>query len=104
MKEARRDGTSFLVRVTPRAGRTKFTGLMQDGHDTIFKIAVAAPPVEGRANEELISYLAALLDVPRSAVTVASGEHSRNKLVRVRGRALADIEFAFNPDNSARLP
>ena len=103
MKEARRDGTSFLVRITPRAGRTKFTGLM-DGHDTIFKIAVAAPPVEGRANEELISYLAALLDVPRSAVTVASGEHSRNKLVRVRGRALADIENAFHPDNSARLP
>jgi uncharacterized protein len=98
LKVARIDEVAFLVRVTPRARRTQFTGLMQDGASAIFKIAVAAPPVDGRANVELISYLASVLDVPRSAIEVAAGEHSRNKRVHVRGRTLADVENAFKPD------
>jgi uncharacterized protein len=89
---------SFLVRVTPRARRTQFTGFMEDGANTIFKIAVGAPAIEGRANVELISWLAAVLDVPRSAIEVASGEHSRNKRVRIRGRTIADVKNAFKPD------
>ena len=74
---------------------------MQDGADTIFRIAVAAPPLEGRANAELTLYLASVLDVPRSAVEIASGEHSRNKRVLVRGRSLADVENAFKPSNGS---
>ena len=96
MKPGGDNHVSFLVRVAPRAQRTKFAGLMQDGANTIFRIAVAAPPIDGRANAELISWLASLLDVPRSAIEVASGEHSRNKRVRVAGRTMADIENAFN--------
>jgi uncharacterized protein YggU (UPF0235/DUF167 family) len=77
---------------------------MQNGSNAIFKIAVAAPAIEGRANAELISWLASALRVPRSAIEIALGEHSRNKLVRVRGRTLADIEKALQPDNSTQLP
>lgn len=104
MNAAKANDASFLVRVAPRARRTQFTGVMQKGENSIFKIAVAAQPIEGRANAELISYLASVLDVPRSAIEVASGEHSRIKRVRVRGRALADVENAFKPDNSDELP
>jgi len=98
LKADKANEASFLVRVTPRARRTQFTGLMQDGANTIIKIAVAAPPIDGRANAQLISWLASVLDVPRSAIEVASGEHSRNKRVRVRGCTMADIEKTFKPD------
>ena len=101
MKAARDDLASFLVRVTPRAPRTQLNGIIQNGVDTIYKVAIAAPPIGGRANAELIRYIASVLDVPRSAIEVASGEHSRNKLVRVRGCTLAQVENAFEPDNSA---
>ena len=57
-----------------------------------------------RANEALILYLADVLDVPRSAVEVASGEHSRNKVVRVTGRTAAQVENAFQPDKKAQVP
>jgi uncharacterized protein (TIGR00251 family) len=98
LKADKANEASFLVRVTPRARRTQFTGLMQDGANTIFKIAVGAPPIDGRANAELISWLASTLDIPRSAIDVASGEHSRNKRVRIRGCTMADVDNAFKPD------
>jgi uncharacterized protein len=104
LKTAASGHASFLVRVTPRAARTRLTGLMQDGVNTVFKIAVAAPPIDGRANAELITYLASVFDIPRSAIEVTSGEHSRNKRVHVKGRTLADVESAFKPDNKAEVP
>lgn len=99
-----RDGVSFAVRVNPRSSRTRFLGLMGEGAEAVFRIALAAPPVEGRANEELISYLADLLDVPKSAVEVIAGEHSRNKVVRVGGSSRVEVESAYQPDNKARVP
>jgi uncharacterized protein len=104
LKNAPTPEVLFVVRVTPRASRTRFAGLMQDGEATIYKIAIAAPPIDGRANAELISWLASILNVPRSAIEVTAGEHSRNKRVRVSGRTLLDIENAFKPDNNAGLP
>jgi len=71
---------------------------MGEAAEATLKIALAAPPVEGRANEALIAYLADVLDVPRSAVEVIAGEHSRNKVVRVGGRNAAQVENAFKPD------
>jgi len=98
------DGVSFAVKVNPRASRTRFLGVSGEGSEATFKIALAAPPVEGRANEALILYLADVLDVPRSAVEVASGEHSRNKVVRVRGRNATQVQNAFEPDKKAQVP
>jgi uncharacterized protein len=90
-----RDGATFAVRVSPRASRTSITGTVGEGADAVLKIALAAPPVEGRANEALIAYLAGVLDVPRSDVAVTAGLQSRNKRIRVRGRAADAVRRAL---------
>ena len=74
-------GVSFAVRVQPRASRTAIAGVVGDA----LKVSLAAPPVDGKANEALIRFLADWLDVPRASVEIASGEASRNKVVRVSG-------------------
>jgi len=74
-------GVSFAARVQPRASRTAIAGVMGDA----LRVAVAATPVEGKANEALIRFFAELLGVPRSAVEIVSGGASRNKVVRVAG-------------------
>jgi uncharacterized protein len=90
-----KDGASFAVRVAPCASRTAITGMMGEGADAVLKVALAAPPVEGRANEVLVEYLADLLDLPRSAVEIVAGEQSRNKVVRARGRGAAEVAAAL---------
>jgi uncharacterized protein (TIGR00251 family) len=81
-------GVSFKVRVQPRASRTAITGVLGD---EILKIALAAPPVEGRANEALVRFFAELFDVPPSAIEIVSGGQSRNKVVRVAGASIAHV-------------
>jgi uncharacterized protein (TIGR00251 family) len=80
------DGVAFAVRVQPRARRNAVVGELGDA----LKIALAAPPVDGRANEACIEFFADLLDVPRSSITIASGQSSRNKVIRVTGISVAD--------------
>jgi hypothetical protein len=75
------DGVRFSVRVHPRAKKNAITGEVGD----FLKLALTAPPVEGRANEACIEFFAKLLKVPRSSVTIASGQTSRNKVIRVAG-------------------
>jgi uncharacterized protein len=55
------------------------------------KIALTTPPVDGRANEACIEFLANLLDVPRSSVAIATGQSSRNKLMRVTGLSAEEV-------------
>lgn len=88
-------GASFLVRVTPRASRTAMVGVMGDGDGAAVKIALEAPPVEGRANAALIDFLAEVLGVARSAITIASGENARTKRIAVRGRNAMDVATAI---------
>jgi uncharacterized protein (TIGR00251 family) len=71
----------FAVRVVPRASRSEVAG----EHDGALRVRVAAPPVEGAANEELARTLARALGVPRRAVEITSGHASKTKLVRVAG-------------------
>ena len=80
-------GAAFLVRVQPRARRTAVQGVMGEA----LRVAVQAPPVEGRANEALIRFFAEMFSVPRSAVTLASGEHGRNKRVVIAGRTAEQV-------------
>jgi len=77
------DGVSFAVKIHPRAKKTGITGEIGDA----LKVSLTAPPVEGRANQACIEFLAKLLKVPRSSVTIASGQTSRNKVIRVSGVA-----------------
>ncbi|MDX2031087.1 MAG: DUF167 domain-containing protein [Blastocatellia bacterium] len=74
------DGVSFAVRVQPRASRSGVAGEI----DGALKLRLAAPPVDGEANEELIRLLAKLLDVPRAYISLLSGATSKNKIVLVR--------------------
>jgi hypothetical protein len=74
-------GASFAVRVHPRAKRNAITGTLGEA----LKLALTSPPVEGRANEACIEFLAQLLDVSRSSIAIAAGETSRNKVIRVSG-------------------
>jgi uncharacterized protein (TIGR00251 family) len=69
-------GVSFAVRVQPRASRTAIVGISGEGDKAALKIALAAPPVEGKANEALIRFLAEQMDLPRSAIEIVSGGQS----------------------------
>lgn len=76
-----RDGVRIAVRVQPRASRTEIAGPYGEG----VKVRLAAPPVEGEANRELVEFLAKALGVPRSSVRIARGERSRSKTVEIEG-------------------
>jgi hypothetical protein len=90
-----RDGARFLVRVAPRASRTAVLGVLGEGAEAVLKIALEAPPVEGRANAALVEFLAELLEIPRSAIALAGGQHARNKTILVRGRSAAELAAAL---------
>jgi uncharacterized protein (TIGR00251 family) len=80
-------GALLAVRVIPRAGRDAIAGTRQDA----LLVRLAAPPVDGAANDALIGLLAELLVVPRRAVSVVTGARSRDKRVRIAGLAAADV-------------
>jgi len=81
-------GISFAVRVHPRAKRNAITGELGDA----LKVSLTAPPIDGRANEACIEFFAKLLKVPRSSVTIASGQKSRDKVLRVAGVTAASLQ------------
>jgi len=74
-------GATFAVKVHPRARKNAITGEIGNA----LKLALTAPPVDGKANEACIDFFAELLKVPRSSVTIAAGQTSRNKVIRVAG-------------------
>ena len=90
-----RDGTTFMVRVTPRASRTAIVGVTGEGSDATLKIALHAPPIEGRANTALIEFLSELLGTPRSAIDIACGQHGREKRIVVQGRSATEVAAAI---------
>jgi len=79
--DATASGITLRLRVQPRASRTEVAG----SHGDALRIRVAAPPVDGEANDELVRFLAKLLGVRRSAVTIVSGTSSRSKIAAVEG-------------------
>jgi len=80
-------GATFAVRVQPRARKNAIVGEIGDA----LKLALTAPPVEGRANEACIEFLAEFLKVPRSSITIAAGETSRNKIIRIAGMSAEEL-------------
>jgi uncharacterized protein len=87
-------GIAFAVKVHPRARKNAITGTVGDA----LKLALTAPPVEGRANQAVIEFFADLFAIPRSSVTIASGETSRNKVVRVAGLSKQVVEQCLAAD------
>jgi hypothetical protein len=78
-------GVTLAVRAQPGAKRTAITGVYGEGAAAQLKIAVHAPPLEGRANQALIAFLAESFSIPRSAVELTAGELSRSKVFLLRG-------------------
>jgi len=78
---------TFVVKVHPRAKKNAITGAIGNA----LKLSLTAPPIEGRANEACIEFLANLLKLPRSSVTIASGQNSRRKVIRVVGLSAEEI-------------
>ncbi len=79
---------TFSVCVQPRASHSEIIGL----HDSALKVRLAAPPVDGAANEALIKLFAKLLDVARADVEILSGAAARQKLVRIHHPNPAEAE------------
>jgi len=80
-------GTTFAVKVHPRAKKNAITGEVGDA----LKLALTAPPVDGKANDASMDFFAKLLKVARSSVTIAAGQTSRNKVIRVAGLSAEEV-------------
>ena len=73
-------GAALTVRVTPRASKTTFGGVLEDG---TVRVRISAPPLEGRANTALIKFLAKVLGVNRSRVEIVAGEKGLDKILSI---------------------
>ena len=89
--------TVLDVRVTPRAGRTTIVGWSDlalrasAASSPALLVRLAAAPVDGAANDALVTLLAKALDLPKRAIRIVSGERSRNKRVEIDGRTIDEI-------------
>ncbi len=82
------EGVVLGIQVLPRSSQCKLAGCQGD----LLKIKITAPPVEGRANEECIRFLAGLLRVKKDQVQIVGGFKARKKTVAVRGLTRSDVE------------
>jgi uncharacterized protein (TIGR00251 family) len=72
---------SFKVQVVPRASKSEIVG----AHNGALRVRLAAPPVDGAANEELIRILSRALKIPRDAIEIIGGKTSKQKHLRING-------------------
>jgi len=86
------EGVTFAVKVQPRARRNAVVGELGDA----LKVALTAPPVDGKANEACVEFFAEALRVSRSSVAIVSGQSSRNKVIRVSGITAAELRKRLN--------
>ncbi len=89
--EQRPGAVRLSVRVQPRASRSEVVG----EHDGALKVRLAAPPVEGEANRELVRFLGKLLGVAPSRLTVVAGATGKSKVVEIEGVTVPDVERAL---------
>ncbi|MDO8539785.1 MAG: DUF167 domain-containing protein [Opitutaceae bacterium] len=81
----------LAIKAIPNAPRNEVVGWLGDA----LKVKVHAPPLDGRANDELCEFLAGEFGVPRRAVTLLRGDTSRQKVVRIDGLTLAEVQARF---------
>jgi uncharacterized protein (TIGR00251 family) len=96
MLRAAASGVTLAVRAQPGAKKTAILGVYGDGPTAQLKIAVHAPPLEGRANAALVEFLAEVFSLPKSAIQIASGGSSRSKVLILRGVTLADASVLID--------
>jgi uncharacterized protein (TIGR00251 family) len=86
------EGVTLAVRAQPGAKKTAIAGIYGEGVSAQLKIAVQAPPIEGRANDALIAFLADLFSITRREVVLLSGETNRSKVFLLRGLRASQVE------------
>ena len=87
------DGCTVSVRVHPGARRSAVSGI----HSGAVKISLTTPPVDGRANEALIAFVAELLGIPRGRVSLVAGMTGRAKVLRITGKNAVEVRAALFP-------
>ncbi|MFH1021690.1 MAG: DUF167 family protein [Pseudomonadota bacterium] len=87
------DSVSLSIHVQPKASRTRLAGL----HGEALKLCITSPPVDGKANAAVIQFFAKLFKIPKAAVTLASGEASRDKRLILAGISAAQAEAVLQP-------
>lgn len=75
-------GAAVAVRITPRMAKNEIYDILDDG---TIKIRLTAPPVDGKANQALVEYLAKVLNIPPSSIEIIAGQTGRDKLITVMG-------------------
>ncbi len=85
------EGVTFAIRVLARSSKCELAGLQGDA----LKIRITAPPVEGRANEECIRFLASLFNVKKAQIAIEAGHKSKNKRVSIAGLTSVDVHAAL---------
>jgi len=85
-------GVTLAVRAQPGAKRNAITGIYGEGTTAQLKVAVHAPPLDGRANAALTAFLAEAFSLPKSGVELISGELGRSKVFLLRGLTLEAAE------------
>jgi len=81
-------GVTFPVKVVPRASRNEIAGIQGEA----IRVRLTAPPVEGAANRALVKLLAGVLKVPEHDIEIVAGHAGRQKVVRVAGLSLHELE------------
>ena len=81
------------VRVHPNAARNKVVGVT----DRVWQVRVSAPPVKGKANKELITFLSGILGVGKSQIDIIRGHTTRNKVIAISGLSQEDIVKRLSP-------
>jgi len=85
-------GVQFKIKVQPRSSRNQIVGVQGD----VLKIKLTAPPVDGEANDVCIKYIAHILNIPRSRVTIVTGITSHYKVIEIEGITKDDIINNFS--------
>ena len=80
-------GVTPSVKIHPGANQDAITGTLGGA----LKVSLTAPPIDGKPNDACIEFFAKLLKVPRSSVTIASGQTGRNKVIRVAGLSVEEL-------------
>jgi uncharacterized protein len=91
------EGVTFAIRVLPRSSKCELAGLQGDA----LKIRITAPPVEGRANEACIRFLASLFNVGKNRIAIEAGHKSKNKQVSIAGLTCGDVRAVLSEDMRA---